>query len=163
MAHLLADVGTLPASGTLNRQGSSLRGNLSHRVQPSVRFVLKDPFVAKRRTALASHPNNQRMDPLRFGDLHYKVSETSRKTSLSYLTTNLVAMVASFLWFRLCIRHPPPHHHGLTIPQRTQNQWSPLAHFVRSLFLRPRNFQHPSLWAQILVVLHVALFFSLNF
>ena len=84
MALLLADVGTLPASGTLNRQGSSLRGNFSHWVEPSVRFVPKDPFVAKRRPALASHPNNLRMDPLRFGDLHCKVSETSRKTTLSY-------------------------------------------------------------------------------
>ena len=26
-----------------------------------------------------------------------------------------------------------------------------MAHFVRSLFLRPHNFQHPSLWVQILV------------
>ena len=49
--------------------------------------------------------------------------------------------MASFLWF-------PPHHHDLTTPQRTPNRWSPMAHFVRSLFLR--NFQHFSLWAQIL-------------
>ena len=55
MALQLADVGTLPA-GTLNMQRSSLRSNLSHRVQTSVRFVPKDPFVAKRRTVLASHP-----------------------------------------------------------------------------------------------------------
>ena len=71
-----------PASCTLNRQESSLRGNLSHRVQFSVRFVFKDPFVATRRTVLASHPNNQGMT-LRLGGLHCKVSETSRKTSLS--------------------------------------------------------------------------------
>ena len=83
MALSLANVGTLPAPGTLNRQGSSLRGNLSHRVQTSVRFVPKDPFVAERRTVLAFHPNNQGMDTLRLGDLQCKVSETSRITSLS--------------------------------------------------------------------------------
>ena len=83
MALSLADVGALPASGTLNRQGCSLRSNLSHRVRTSARFVPKDPFVAKRRTVLASHPNNQGMDPLHLGDLHCKVSETSRKASLS--------------------------------------------------------------------------------
>ena len=59
------------------------RGNLSHRVQTSVRFVPKDPFVAKHQTVLASHPDNQGMDPLRLGDLHCTVSETYRKTSLS--------------------------------------------------------------------------------
>ena len=62
-----------PASGTQNRQGRSLRGNLSHRVKTLVRFVPKDTFVAKRRTVLASHPNNQGMDTLRLGDC--KVSE----------------------------------------------------------------------------------------
>ena len=77
VALALTDVGTLPSPGTLNRQRSSLRGNLSQRVQTSVCFVPKDSFVAKRRTALVSHPNNQRMDPLRLGDLHCKVSETS--------------------------------------------------------------------------------------
>ena len=34
------------------------------------------------------------------------------------------------------------------------NRWTPMAHYVMSLFLRPRNFQHFSLWAQILVVSH---------
>ena len=52
----------LPASSTLNGQGSSLRSTLSHRVQSSVRFVPKDPFVAKRRTCSCSHPNNQGVD-----------------------------------------------------------------------------------------------------
>ena len=85
MAHKLAEIGTHPASGTQNRQGSSLRGNLSHRVETSVRLVPKDPFVATRRTCLASHPNNQGMDPLRLGDLHCKVSETSHKASLSLI------------------------------------------------------------------------------
>ena len=46
----------LPASSTLNGQGSSLRSTLSHRVQSSMRFVPKDPFVAKRRTVLAPIP-----------------------------------------------------------------------------------------------------------
>ena len=78
----LADAGTPTASGTQNRQESSLRGNLSHRVQTSVRFVPKDQFVAKREIVLASHPNNQGMDPLRLGDLRCGVSETSRKTSV---------------------------------------------------------------------------------
>ena len=64
VALYLADVGILPTSDTQNRQGSSLRGNLSHRVQTPVRSVPKDPFVATRRTALASHPNSQGMDPL---------------------------------------------------------------------------------------------------
>ena len=55
-----------PASGTLNKQRSSLRGILSHRGYTSVCFVPKNPFVAKRGTA----------DPLRLGYLHfhYKVS-----------------------------------------------------------------------------------------
>ena len=79
----LADVGTTPASGTQNRQECSLRGNFSHRAQTSVRFVTKDSFVAQRRTVLASHPNSHEMDPLRLGGLHCKVSETSRKASLS--------------------------------------------------------------------------------
>ena len=64
-------------------QGSSLRGNLSHRVQTSVRFVPKDPIVAMRRTVLASNPNNQGMDTLRLSGFHCKMSETSHKTSLS--------------------------------------------------------------------------------
>ena len=38
----------------------------------------------------------------------------------------------------------------LTVRQRTLNRWSPMAHFVRFLFLRPQNFRHFSLWAQIL-------------
>ena len=74
-----------------------LRGNFSLGVQTTVRFVPKDPFVAKRRNVLASHPNNQGTDPLRLGDLHCKVSETSRKTSLSSGTRNQVAVVASLL------------------------------------------------------------------
>ena len=51
---------------------------------------------------------------------------------------------SSFLWFRLWNRQHPPHHHGLTLPQRTPNRSSPMAHFARSVFLRPHNFQHPS-------------------
>ena len=53
---------------------------ISHRVQTSVRFVPKDPFVAKCPTVLAFHPNTQLLDPLRLGDLQCKVSETFRKT-----------------------------------------------------------------------------------
>ena len=83
MALSLADVGTLPASDTQNKRESSLRGNFSHQVQTSVRFVPRDPFVVKRRTVLASKPDSQGMDILRLCDLHCKVSETSRKTSLS--------------------------------------------------------------------------------
>ena len=49
------------------------------------------------------------------------------------------------------IHHHPPPHRGLTIPRRTQHRWSPMAHFVKSLFLRPHNVQHFSLWAQIWV------------
>ena len=135
----LADVGTLPASGTLNRPGSSLRSNLSHRVQTSVRFVPKDPFVAKRRTALASDANNQRTDPLRPGDLHCKVSETSRKTSVSsYKPRTRWQWWHHFCCFVPRIRHPPPHHHGLTIPQKTKNKWSAMAHVVACVS-RPNN------------------------
>ena len=76
----LAYVGTLPASGTQDKQGSSLRGNLLHRVQTSVCFVPKDPSVAKRRTVLVSNPNNQGMDTLL---LHHTVFETSRKKNIS--------------------------------------------------------------------------------
>ena len=83
-----ADVGILPTSDTQNRQESSLRGNPSHRVQTPVRFVPKDPFVATRRTDLASHPNIQGMDTLRLGDLHCKLSETSRTASLSSRSRN---------------------------------------------------------------------------
>ena len=103
-----------------------------------VRFGPNYPLSAKRQTVVASHPNNQGMDPLRLGDLHCKVSETSRKTSLS-------AVVASILWFSLWIRQHPRHHCGLTIPQKVQR-----AHFVRSLFLRPHNYRHFSVWAHIL-------------
>ena len=149
MALSLAEVGALPASGTLNRHGNSLRGSHSHRVQTSVRFVPKDPFVAKRRTALASHPNNQRTDPLRLGDLHCKVSETSRKTSLSLNhepsgSGGIISMV-SFVDSSSSTSSP-----GLTIPQKTPNQCHPMAYFVKSLFLRPHNFRHLSIWAQIL-------------
>ena len=47
-----------------------------------MRFVPKDPLAAKRQTAHASNPNNQRMETLRLGGLHCKVSETSRNASL---------------------------------------------------------------------------------
>ena len=53
------------------------------------KFAEKQPFTSgtdfatKRRTVFASHPNNHGMDPLRLGDLHCKVSKTSRKASLS--------------------------------------------------------------------------------
>ena len=40
---------------------SSLRDNLSHLVQTSVRFVPKDPFVPQRRTTPFSQPNNKRI------------------------------------------------------------------------------------------------------
>ena len=63
-------------------------------------FTSGTDFAAKRRTVLASHPNNHGMDPLRLGDLHCKVSETSRKASLSSGTRNQVAVVASSLWFQ---------------------------------------------------------------
>ena len=44
--------------------------------------VPEDPLVAKRQTAHASNPNNRRMETLRLGGLHCKVSETSRNAFL---------------------------------------------------------------------------------
>ena len=81
-------------------------------VWPSRKKVVERTKSKKGGSERKSHSSG--MDPLRLGDLHCKVCETSR-----------------------------------TIPQRTPNQWSPITNFVRSLFLRLRNFQHPSLWAQI--------------
>ena len=60
----LANVGSHPTSDTL------------------VRFVPQDPLAAKHQTVLASNPNNRRMETLRVGDPHCKVSETSCNTSL---------------------------------------------------------------------------------
>ena len=86
----MADVGTLPASGTQNRQESSLRGNLSHRVQTSVRSVPKDPFLAKCRTVLDSHLHNQGMDTLRLGDLALDSVLTPRQDLVTARVRELV-------------------------------------------------------------------------
>ena len=105
-----------------------------------MRFVPTDPFVAKRRTVLASHPKSQGMDPLRLGlgVLHRKVSETSRKTSVllnqeSGGSGGIISVVSradsststSSPWSDNTSKDP--------------NQLSPVARFVRSLFLHPRN------------------------
>ena len=83
-----------------------------------------------------------------------RFSVASRKGPLFSRTWNQVAVVASILWFQTRIQHHPPRHRGLTNLKGPLNRWSPVAHFVRFLFLRPRNFRHFSLWAKILGVLN---------
>ena len=79
----LADVGTPQASFTQNRQERLLRSNLFTSGTDFGAFRAQGSICCNARTVLASHPNNQGMDTLRLGGLHCKVSETSRKASLS--------------------------------------------------------------------------------
>ena len=107
------------------------------RVEISVRFVPKDPFVAKRQTVLASHPNNQGLDPLRLGDLHGKVSETSRKNvpvRFNHEPGGSGGNISLSVRFVDSSSSTSSPWYDDTSKERTPNRWSPVAHFVRSLF-----------------------------
>ena len=91
----------VPASGTQNKQESSLRGNPSHRVQTSVRFVPKNPFVAV--TFIAKFPKlpAKRLCPLEprirwYGGIISVVSFVDSSSSMAHFCKVSVSSSSQF-------------------------------------------------------------------
>ena len=115
-----------PTSGTQNRQGTSLRSN-SHRPQTSVRFRAQ-------------------------GSIHWKASNCSFFPSQqSKNGSSWRSSLQSFRNFPQNVSVLLSHELGgsggvISVVSFVNSSSTPMAHFVRSLFLRFRNFHRGEFW-----------------